>query len=292
MATTCSLSSKIPLAARKAIKESVTKTEVHVKAAADALGTTIQIVDNTADLFEKLGDKGAELGNGFHQYFEAFAKAAVELSHNQLQKDALRDRLGSVGGRVQITIVPSTDPDNYWDFKGDALHMEVKASYWGSWLSYYNAERLEAKLTADLGGVQLPLAVRRNIAEHEPLILAELQNLSNVYGSQITWDMDQIPQVYAWLVSHQKGDAHVGKQILDYVVQFHKAVAEFCKNPDNKEAVQDAWKTNRGGFLFADSAAPDVYWHWQDGDLRMQVKPSYWGSWLSYYNEQNLEKTL
>jgi len=284
--------SKIPLKDRKAIKEAVPKAEAEVKKAADVLGTTLTCVDNTGDLYEKLADRAVDLGASFPLYFEALAKASAELSKNPLQKDALRDRLAGCGGRVLIEIIDASGPDNYWAFKDDGLHIEVKQSYWGSWLSYYNAEKLESMLSVDLGGVQLPLAVRRKLAEYEPKIEATLKKASDTYGSQLTWDMDQIPHVYEWLKKDGRATEEFGSQVHAYVEQFAKTLGEFCANPDNKEALQDAFKTNRAGFKLEDSGATDVYWIWSDGNLLMQVKQGYWGSWLSYYNSEYLEKTL
>jgi len=119
-----------------------------------------------------------------------------------------------------------------------------------------------------------------------------MKKLSDVFGSQLTWDMDQLPHVYEWLKKDSKATEDFGSQVLAYVEQFSKTITDFSKNPDNKEALQDAWKTSRAGFKMEDSSATDVYFLWSDGNLLMQVKPSYWGSWLSYYNPEYLEKTL
>jgi hypothetical protein len=284
--------SKIPLKDRKGIKEAIPKAEAEVKKAADALGTTLVLVDNTSDLYEGLGDKGPQLAEGFAAYFQKFAEAAAVFSKNELQRDALRDRLTASGGRVLIALIKSDAADEYFSFHDDGLHLEVKPNYWNNWLSYYNHERLEAKLSVDVGGVALPLAARRVLNENLPKIDAEMKRVSDAYGSVVEWDKDQIPHVYAWLVQHQKATESFGVEVLNYAKQFATAFVEFTKNPDNKEAIQEAFKTNRVGFKLADSGDADVYWLWHEGNLLMQVKPNYWNNWLSYYNGEHLEKTL
>jgi len=284
--------SKIPLTVRKAIKEALAKAEASVRTASETLGTTLQLVDNTAELYEKLGDHAANVATGYVLYYEAFAKAALELTTHPLQKEALRDRLGSVGGRVYIELTANDAPDSYFVFKDDGLAIHAKPNGYGSWISYYNAQQLEKVLTSDVGGVQIPLAARRVLQEAEAKIEVEMRKVSDAYGSVVEWDKDQIPQVWQWLHQHAKADDNFGNVLLSYVVQFAKVFIEFNKNADNKEAVQEALRSGRVRFKLEENEAPERYWVWEEGNLCMSIKPNSWGSWISYYNGEHLEKTL
>lgn len=284
--------SKIPLKDRKAIKEAVPLAEAEVKKAGDALGITLTLVENTGDLYEALGDKGPSLAESYPKYFAQLVQTCTEFAKNATRKEAIIGKFNAVGGKVTIKIIDSSASDAYYNFSSDALLIEVKASYWGSWMSYYNAEYMEKVITVDFQGVEVPLIAKRNVNEFIPQIEAELKKASAVYGHELTWQIEKLGAVAAWLKADNRSIDDFGAKVFDYVKQFVTTFSNFVKNADNKEAVEDAFKTNQVGFKTVSSSESDVYFLWEDGSLLLQVKSSYWGSWLSYYKEEYLEKTL
>jgi hypothetical protein len=280
----------IPLAARKAIKESIPKAEAALKQAGDAIGQPLVFTDNTPALWTGLGESyQAQLADNFHLYYEKLAKVFQEFAQDPLRLSNLKDRLKKVGNKVLVTLVED-GPDNYYQFKDDALHIEVKPSYFGSWIDYYSADVLEKLLSVEWGSHKLSLAARKNIDSALPQIAAHMKRASDAYGTALSFDVDGLGALYAHIGERAAED--FGDKVVEYAKQFADVFSEFVQNADNKEAVQGALKTNKIGFLLDADSASDVYWAWKDGSLKMQVKPGYFGSWLSYYAGPALEATL
>jgi len=281
----------IPLGARKAIKESVPKAEAALKQAGEAVGETLIFTDNTAELWAGLGESyQSQLADWFPKYYEILATVFQEFAKDPLRLATLKERLKKVGGKVLVTIADANGPDNYFLFKDDGLHIEVKQSYWGSWMSYFSVEALEKQLNVEWAGHTLALPVRKNINEAIPKIGEQMARASAAYGAELKFDTDGLGALY----SHAGSDAGTdfGDKVVLYAKHFADIFSEFVKNPDNKEAVQGALKTNKIGFQLDSDSAKDVYWIWKDGSLLIQVKKGYFGSWLSYYTGAALEATL
>jgi hypothetical protein len=281
----------IPLAARKAIKEAVPKGEAALKKAGEAVGETLVFTDNTAELWTALGESyQGKLAEGFPVYYETLATVFQEFAKDPLRLAALKDRLKKVGGKVLISIADSNAADNYFLFKTDALHIDVKQSYWGSWMTYYSAAALEKQLDNEWAGHKLPLAVRKNIDNAMPQIADQMKSASAAYGAELKFDTEGLGALYSHVGSRAGED--FGDKVVAYAKQFATTFSEFVKNPDNKEAIQGALKTNKIGFQLAADSAEDKYWIWEGGSLLMQVKAGYFGSWHSYYGTSQLEATL
>jgi len=75
-----------------------------------------------------------------------------------------------------------------------------------------------------------------------------------------------------------------------YPKQLATAFDEFCKDPDNKEALQEVLTTGKVGLRFGETS--DTYWVIEDGTLWMETQPNYFGSYLSYYDKDRLERKL
>jgi hypothetical protein len=281
----------IPLAARKAIKESVPKAEAALKQAGDAIGEPLVFTDNTPALWTGLGEsyQGALAAN-FHVYYEKLATVFKEFSTDPLRLSTLKERIKKVGGKVLVTLVDDSSPDNYFQFKDDALHIEVKASYFGSWIDYYSAAALEKQLSVSWNSHSLSLEAQKNINKAIPQVAEHMKRASSAYGAELKFDVEGLGALYAHVGDRAGED--FGDKVVDYAKTFADTFSEFVKNPDNKEAIQGALKTNKIGFQLDADSASDVYWVWKDGSLLMQVKPGYFGSWLSYFSTSALEATL
>jgi len=284
--------SKIPLKDRKAIKEAVPLAEDFVKKASDALGVSLQCVNNTEELYVGLGASSPQLAENFPKYFERLFEVAKEFAADEVGLGPFKERLNAVNGKIQISLVGSNEPDRYWNLKADALHVEVKQGYWGSWLSYYNKEYMEKNLSANFQGVNLSIATLKNIQTALPKVHAHLQRASAAYGAEITWEEEKLHEIFTWLEKNKVDTKNFGDIVEKYSEQFANTFSKFVENSDNKEAIQEVFTTNKVGIHMAGSSDGDLYFLWKDGVLLLQVKSGYWGSWLSYYNEQYLEKTL
>jgi hypothetical protein len=282
--------SKIPLKSRKAIKEAVPLVEAELARASQAIGVTLSFIDNTGDLFEALESKAESLGPELPKYFAEVTKTFTEFAKNEVRKEALQEALNLVGGKVRLVIVPSSTNDLYFVFTADELQIQAKANYWGSYLSYFNQDYLEAGMKVEYHGVKMPLEVKRKIVEAIPNVNREIKRASDTYGAELTWEVD-----YGKLVTFvgESKAKELNTHLVAYAKQFADAFGAFVSaDADNKEAVQEIFTANIVGFDYADSSASDAYWVWKDGSLLMQIKANYFGSYLSYFNGEYLEKTL
>jgi len=71
-----------------------------------------------------------------------------------------------------------------------------------------------------------------------------------------------------------------------------EAFTKFCKDNDNKEALEEVLTAGKVGIRIAEANAPDSYWIIEDGTLWMETKIGYFGSWLTYFDADRLEKKL
>jgi len=83
-----------------------------------------------------------------------------------------------------------------------------------------------------------------------------------------------------------------GDVLVVYPTQLAKAFAIFCKDADNKEALEEVITTGKVGVRIVDSSKSDVYWAIEEGVLWMETKEGWFGSYMDYYNAESLEKKL
>jgi len=82
-----------------------------------------------------------------------------------------------------------------------------------------------------------------------------------------------------------------GDPLAEYAKQLLAAFTKFCKDNDNKEALQEVLTAGRVGVRFS-AKETDDYWVLEDGALWMETKPNQFGNYLSYYDSDRLEKKL
>jgi len=81
----------------------------------------------------------------------------------------------------------------------------------------------------------------------------------------------------------------VGDKLKEYPKRLAEVFAEFCKDADNLEALQEAMSKDTVTIRFIDA---DTYWAMADGVLFIDVNIAYFGSYLSYFNAAGIEKLL
>lgn len=279
----------IPLAARKEIKEATPKCQAALERAGKAVGVTLQFTDQFADYYAKLpeGERN-KLCTGMVEYYENLAKVFEEFAKDDMRKGALVDFLNKVGGKVRIGEVSE---DLYWALGADAFEIVYKTGNFGSWMSYFNAQELENKLKVDWEGFQVSLPAKKSMAKAMTAIDGHLKTISAAVGKPITMGPGCIVKVYTFAKDESNAQGTTfGEKMTEYVETAAKTLTEFCKNEDNKEAIVDAWKSGHLDFFCGDDDWK--YWKWENGSLCMQIKKGNFGSWASYYNGSELEKTL
>jgi len=279
----------IPLKTRKVIKDVLPQIEAELQKASASTGVTLSWDDNTAEIYTALESAGENIGK-IIEYFQAFSAAVAKIvAEDELSKQALETVLNNAGGKIVLRIIPNSAEDSYFNFSDAGLFIDVKPSYWGSWLSYYNAESFTKNCKVDAFGHQVTLALKRDINKGIVSIEAEMARVAAKYGKPVTFEVD-----WAALLTHLKANNSetVGTQAVLYAKQFADTFLKFIENADNKEAIEEQLADDKVTFLLAASSDEDKYWQWNGGTLQMQVKASYWGSWLSYYDATRLEATL
>jgi hypothetical protein len=281
----------IPLAVRKEIKESLPKSQAYVESAGKSIGMTLQYVDQYAEFYTKLGSQQSDLCSGMEAYYEQLAKVFAEFAQDPLRLEALKTALARVNGKIVIKQIPASEADTYWGFSQDGLEIIFKEGAWGSWISYFSADELEKKLSVPWEGNAVSLVVKKSISDAEKEIAGHLARASAAYGKPLSVASGSVLKVYNAVKNESNGkDAQFGLSLTEMVKQAADTIISFCSNADNKEALQDAWKTNQLDFVCNDDDWK--YWIWQNGSLCMQIKKDNFGSWISYYNADALEKTL
>jgi len=85
--------------------------------------------------------------------------------------------------------------------------------------------------------------------------------------------------------------ANLGDQVEQYVKAAETALAAFCKNADNLEALQEEFTSGQIGVRITSDAA-DKGWKIEDGNLWLETKANYWTSYLNSFSSSNLESIL
>jgi len=281
----------IPLKVRKALKdETLPQIAAELAKCSEVLGVTLSFIDNTPDIFTALQDKGDATAEVI-AYFTQLTAMINEVAANPVAKEALAAALRNAGGKIGVKVFPS-DPGSYFVFSADALWITVNYDYWNLWVTHHDAEQLEKALPAEESGSgSVPLVTKKTIAVLKPELDAAIAAASAAYGAPITFEVDY-GYAWKWWGKDDGQAAELANSVCNYAKQFSEVFVAFVANADNKEAVQEKFTTNTVGFLWDKDGSDDRYWVWQDGKLLLQVNPSYFGSWLSYYDAEKLESTL
>jgi len=286
--------SKIPLKTRKSIKEALTKAEAHAKTASKAFGKELTFEDNTTELFEKLQSAGKSedwlfnLGNTLATYFEQFSKSMTDFCKNAANKEQLEAELTTGKFGVMIT---DTDTNEYWRIENGTLWMLTTTGYFGSYLNYFDVDRL----TKILGKSDaMPLNTRKNLSEAQKQIQKNIETASKVFGKELSW-VDNNQELYDALKSAGKSEDYLytfGNSLVEYSKQLATTFTSFCKDPDNKEALEEVLTAGKVGVKICDNNKNEEYWVIEDGILWMETKPGYFGSYLNYFDQERLERKL
>jgi len=294
--------SKIPLKSRKSIKAFQEKAATQLQKCSKAFGKELCLIDNTADLFQELQAAGKsedylfEVGSQMAPYIEQFTRVMEEFCANVDNKEQLEAELitAKVGIRMDPRKVVDEDepkPDSrYWVIEDGVLWMETTPQYFASYISYYDKDRL----LAILGSTDsMPLNTRKSLKDGRTKIDALMKKVSTAFGSEIAW-VDNAQEIYDKLKDPEVGKSqeylfNLGNVILEYAKQFAATMEAFCKDADNKEALQEVLTTGKAGVRFGEA---ENYWAIDDGTLWMEAQPRYFGSYMSYYDSDRLEKKL
>jgi len=293
--------SKIPLKTRKSIKTFQEKADALIKKASAAFGKELCLIDNTADLFQALQAAGKSedslfgIGDTLFEYVQQFVKAFVEFCANPDNKEQLEAELITAKFGIRFDSRPTddetTNAQRYWVLEDGVLWMETEPNYFGSYLSYFDTTRLVSILGAS---DSMPLNTRKSLKEAQVKIDKCMQKASKLFGAELSW-VDNYQTIYDKLKAHGKSQDYLfglGAEIVQYAEQLAKAFEEFCKDADNKEALQEVLTAGKVGLRFLDPDADNKYWVIDDGTLWMEAQPNYFGSYLSYYSSDSLEKKL
>jgi len=184
---------------------------------------------------------------------------------------------------AQIGIKLVNDSDTYWLIESGSLFMRVQISYIGSYLNYYNVERLEPLLVS----TERPFGIEvvKNLNAALPAIAKSMEAASKAFGRTLTWT-DNYNELCKLIAKGTAAD--FGDQLQKYPATLAEVLTEFCKDADNLEALQEALSANTVTLRLTE----DKYFSIENGVLYMDISPSYWGSYLNYFNAASLEKLL
>jgi len=237
----------------------------------------------------KSDDELATLGDNFHNYAKQFDKEFTTFCKNDDNKEQLQTELTS--GKIAVRIVGDDKEDVYWVIEEGTLWMETKARYWNSWLSSFTVELLEKKLGAE---DPQPLVTRKNVKAAKVKQDATMTKVNAVFGKELAW-VDNVQELYDTLKKSGKSVSDlytIGDNINSYTDQLLKEFTTFCKDADNKEALDEELSAGQVGVRIVDDSKEDKYWVLEDGTLWMETKARYWNSWLSSFTAEVLEKIL
>jgi len=286
---------KIPLKTRKSIKAALEAAEQHSKKASSVFGKELTFVDNTAELFEKLQAAGKsedylfDMGTVVATYLEQFSKTMQEFCKNASNKEQLEAELTTGKFGVKLT---DTDTNEYWRIEDGTLWMLTTCGYFGSYLSYFDIDRL-CKILGKSDA--MPLNTRKNLADNQKKIEANVQAASKLFGKELSW-VDNYQEIYDKLKTYGKTEDYLwtfGDGLTEYSKQLVTAFTIFCKDADNKEALEEVLTAGKVGVKLCDqNKSTDDYWVIEDGTLWMETKPGYYASYISYFDSDRLEKKL
>jgi len=293
---------KIPLKTRKSIKAALEKAEAHTKKASQAFGKELSFVDNTTELYEKLQAYGRSednlfnLGDEITPYVEQFAKVLIEFCKNVDNKEQLEVELTTGKFGVRIDPREKVEGENlesrWWVLEDGVLWMETTLSYFGpSYVSYYSLSRLQDGLGK---GDSMPLNTRKSLKEGQTKIDKAMKEASKLFGKDLSW-VDNYQEIFDKLKAAERSESYLfslGDEIAAYADRVAVVFKDFCKDQDNKEALEEVLTSGKIGIKFVEEN-PEKWWQIDDGVLWLATSKSYFGtSYLSYYSCDRLERIL
>jgi len=285
----------MPLNTRKSLKSVAAKIDEAVRDASKAFGKELVWVDNYQELFDKLKKSGKSddwlwnLGVPLLTYPQKAAKTLAEFCKDSDNREQLEGELSS--GKFGVRLVESSKSDVYWAIEDGVLWMETKEGWFGSYIDYYNAENLGTKLGKS---DSMPLLTRKSLKNASTKINDLLSAVSTSFGKELQW-IDNNQELYDKLKKSGKSEDWLwkfGDVLVVYPTQLAKAFAIFCKDADNKEALEEVITTGKVGVRIVDSSKSDVYWAIEEGVLWMETKEGWFSSYIDNYNSERLEKKL
>jgi hypothetical protein len=284
------LSDPQPLITRKNTKKARTTIDATMSKINKFYGQDLTWIDNTQEIYETLKGAGRsendlyKLGDVIITYVNQFNTELTKFCKDADNKEQLQNELTS--GQVGLRI--STD-DKYFELEEGTLWLQTKQNIWGSWLTEFNTDKLEKILGLT---DQVPLITKKNLKKANATITGVITKLSKVYGSDLIW-VDNNQEIYEGLKSSGKSDNDLyklGDVIVAYVNQFNTEFTKFLKDPDNKEQIQIELSSGQVGVRLTDKN--DEYFALVDGALWLETKSNIWGSWLTEFNSDRIEKIL
>jgi len=285
----------MPLNTRKSLKSVASKIDAAVQDASKAFGKELVWVDNYQELYDKLKKHGKgddylwNLGNPILSYPVRAAKTLADFCKDSDNREQLEAELSS--GKIGVRLVESSKQDVYWCIEDGILWMESKEGWFGSYIDNYNSENLGTKLGKS---DSMPLLTRKSLKVASAKINDHIRAASTAFGKELQW-VDNYQELYDKLKKHGKGDDwlwKLGEYVAVYPAQLAKAFAVFCKDADNKEALEEVITTGKVGVRIVDSSKSDVYWEIEEGVLWMETKEGWFSSYIDNYNSERLEKKL
>jgi len=265
-------------------------------AASKSFGKQLTWINNDQEIYDKMkaANKSEDylwaLGDPLKAYAVQFNTAMTEFCKNEDNKQQLETELST--GKIGLKFAPEDQTnDKYWVLEEGCLYMETKVGYFGSWLSYFDSERLCGILgSAD----PMPLNTRKNLKLANVQMTKDLAAVSKLFGKELSW-VDNHQDLFDKLKAAGKANDYLwtmGNVLKQYTAQLLIAFTAFCKDKDNKEALEEVLTAGKVGVRIPAEGGDDKYWVIEDGTLWMESKIGYFGSWLSYFDADRLEKKL
>jgi len=279
---------KLSLTNRKAVKAFQDQLATEMKAVSAAWGSDLTWHDNTDDIVAIISQKSGEdaiakIADKVIPHVKRFAEFFGELKKENDELESFKTKF--TAGKIGLKIVEAHN-DDYWLLEDGALFMRVQYEYLGSYLSYFNLSYLQGKLTSTKR--PFPVAVVKNLNKNLPEIESAMEQASKSFGRKLTLT-DNYNDLIEKLKTKGTRIDNFGDQLVLYPKRLAEVFAEFCKDADNLEALQEAMSKDTVTIRFIDA---DTYWALTDGVLFIDINIQYFGSYLSYFNAAGIEKLL
>jgi len=280
---------------RKSLKAAQREIDQAMRDASAIFGKELVWVDNFQELYDRLKKANKsddwlwKLGEPLQAYPKRAAKTFAEFCKDVDNKEQLEAELSS--GKIGVRIVDNSKNDAYWCIEDGVLWMETKEGWFGGYMDSYNNECLATKLGKS---DSMPLNTRKSLKSVQPKIDALLKTVSTSFGKELQW-IDNYQELYDKLKKANKSEDwlwKLGEPLLNYPTQLAKAMAQFCKDADNKEALEEVLTTGKIGVRIVDNSKNDAYWFIEEGTLWMETKEGWFGGYIDSYSPDLLEKKL
>lgn len=240
---------------------------------------------------DRLNDIGTYTANYVNQLFTVIN----EFFNNEENKAQLLKELTS--SKVSIRIGTRVDGKEVapWALEEGILYMQTEVGYWGSWISSIDA----GKLASILGlGERMHLVASKSVTAVSASINKSMAAINtSLDGKKIHWIYNNIYEIYNDLKTIKKKSNSdldsIGSSFEAYATQFKNFLPEFLKNEDNKEALLEELP-NADWYLGVrvSKDKPKSDFLVENGCIWMVSEISYFGSWVSSFNGEALEKIL